>query len=124
MAKSFRVGVLERPSIVWRLAARLTGAERVHLMDGGLGNQLYQHAFAMALRKRDGAKVFVDASRYNRRSAHNGYEVQRVFTLEGSVCVAPSRLLNPGEIFSSIEDFVPEQYAIVSPEGAVLRNLP
>ena len=43
---------------------------------------------------------------------------------EGWCCVAPSRVLNPGEIHSRIEDFVPEQYAIVSPEGAVLRNLP
>ncbi len=63
MAKSFRVGVLKRPSVAWRIVARLTGAERVHLMDGGLGNQLYQHAFAMALRKQDGAKASVDASR-------------------------------------------------------------
>lgn len=85
MAKSFRVGVLKRPSAAWRLVARLTGAERVHLMDGGLGNQLFQHAFALALRKQDGAKAFVDASRYNRRSAHNGYEAPRVFTLEGAV---------------------------------------
>jgi hypothetical protein len=43
---------------------------------------------------------------------------------DGSICVAPSRVLNPGDIFSRIEDFAPEQYAIVSPEGDVLRNLP
>lgn len=85
MGKNFRVGVLERPSAIWRIAARLTGVERIHLMDGGLGNQLFQHAFAMALRKHDGVGAFVDISRYNRRSAHNGYEADRVFTLEGAV---------------------------------------
>jgi hypothetical protein len=85
MGNTLRSGVLERPSLVWRLASRVIGAQRIHLIDGGLGNQLFQHAFAIALRKADGAAAFVDISRYNSRSAHNGYEADRVFTLEGAV---------------------------------------
>lgn len=85
MAASFRVGTLVRPSPAWRWTSRLLGAERVHLIDGGLGNQLFQHAYAIALRKADGAAAYVDASRYNHRSAHNGYEADRVFTLDGAV---------------------------------------
>lgn len=85
MGNTLRSGVLERPSLAWRLASRVIGAHRVHLIDGGLGNQLFQHAYAIALRKADGVASFVDISRYNRRSAHNGYEADRVFTLEGAV---------------------------------------
>ena len=79
------IGLLEHPSRVWRAAAALLGVDRVHLIDGGLGNQLFQHAYAIALRKSDQGRARLDISRYGKRSAHNGYEADRVFTLEGAV---------------------------------------
>lgn len=57
----------------------------MHQIDGGLGNQLFQHAYAISLRKADAAAAYADVSHYNRRSPHNGYEVDQVFTMEGAV---------------------------------------
>lgn len=54
---------------------------------GGLGNQMFQYAFAISLQERTGEDVYVDVSHFNHifikkiKSAnlHNGYEVEIVF---------------------------------------------
>jgi hypothetical protein len=79
------IGLLGEPSLSWLLFSNLLEVDRVHLIDGGLGNQLFQHAYAIALKKSDPARAYLDIGRYSRRSAHNGYEADRVFTLEGAV---------------------------------------
>ena len=79
------IGLLEHPSRVWRATSVFLGADRIHLVDGGLGNQLFQHAHAIALRKSDQTRARLDIGRYGKRAAHNGYEADRVFTLEGAV---------------------------------------
>jgi hypothetical protein len=79
------IGLLGRPSLGWRVTSSLLGVDRIHLIDGGLGNQLFQHAYAIALQKSDQARVRLDIGRYGKRSAHNGYEADRVFKLEGAV---------------------------------------
>jgi hypothetical protein len=79
------IGLLEHPSRVWWATSALLGVDRIHLIDGGLGNQLFQHAHAIALRKSDLARARLDIGRYGKRSAHNGYEADKVFTLEGAV---------------------------------------
>lgn len=48
------------------------------ILSGGLGNQMFQYAFALALRHR-GHHVVMDASLYNYARMHNGYELQRAF---------------------------------------------
>lgn len=54
---------------------------------GGLGNQMFQYAFALSLQKKTEDKVYIDISHFNHilvkkiRSAnlHNGFEIERVF---------------------------------------------
>lgn len=55
---------------------------------GGLGNQMFQYAFAMALKFRNPQEeVFVDIQHYNTIffkkfkgiNLHNGYEIDKVF---------------------------------------------
>lgn len=80
-----RAGLLRSPSLSWRATSSLLGVDRVHLIDGGLGNQMFQHAHAIALQKSDQTRVRLDIGRYGSRSAHNGYEADRIFTLDGAI---------------------------------------
>ena len=72
-------------SPAWRLLSAALKVERVHLITGGLGNQMFQHAYAMALHSADGAAAAIDASRCGRNSVYVGYEIDKVFNLEGSL---------------------------------------
>lgn len=72
----------------WGLMAAALGVERVHLITGGLGNQMFQHAFAIALASRDNVRSHVDVSRCTATGPYLGYEMDRVFTMEES----PQRL--------------------------------
>lgn len=45
---------------------------------GGLGNQMFEYAFLLALRKR-GYKAVLDTSYYDFLHMHNGYELDRIF---------------------------------------------
>ena len=49
---------------------------------GGLGNQMFQQAFLIALEQISGEKVFIDTSDYSRFQQHNGYELDRVFGIK------------------------------------------
>lgn len=46
----------------------------------GLGNQMFQYAFYVALKQRH-ADTKIDVSIYSHRSSHNGYELERIFSL-------------------------------------------
>ncbi len=52
---------------------------------GGLGNQMFQYAAARALALSRGETVLVDLSRFNNYSLHNGYELQKIFSIEALV---------------------------------------
>ena len=54
------------------------------ILSGGLGNQMFQYAFALALRNR-GYHVKMDASLYNYAQMHNGYELERVFGIDEKI---------------------------------------
>lgn len=51
------------------------------IVSGGLGNQMFQYAFVLALRNR-GHRVKLDVSLYNYAKMHNGYELERVFGIK------------------------------------------
>ena len=46
----------------------------------GLGNQMFQYAFYLALKHRR-PDTKIDASVYQHRPSHNGYELERIFTI-------------------------------------------
>lgn len=52
---------------------------------GGLGNQMFAYAFALALR-RLGREVSLDTSWHDRFQAHNGWELGRIFKLDIREC--------------------------------------
>lgn len=54
------------------------------IISGGLGNQMFQYAFALALRHK-GYKVKIDISLYNSVKMHNGYELSRIFGINENV---------------------------------------
>ena len=54
------------------------------IISGGLGNQMFQYAFALALRGK-GYSVKIDTSLYNLVRMHNGYELYRVFGITEDV---------------------------------------
>lgn len=57
---------------------------KVLILSGGLGNQMFQYAMVLALRKR-GVVVSMDTSMYGYLSMHNGYELERVFGITETV---------------------------------------
>lgn len=58
--------------------------KRIIIMNGGLGNQMFQYAFALALRNK-GYHVKIDTSLYNYAKMHNGYELGRVFGINEEI---------------------------------------
>ena len=53
---------------------------RIVLMNGGLGNQLYQYTFMRFLEVSTGEKCWVDDSAFcGERVEHNGYELEKIF---------------------------------------------
>jgi hypothetical protein len=51
---------------------------------GGLGNQMFQYAFAQSLAARLGEKVLIDSSGLDGDEIHNGFELERVFGVRPS----------------------------------------
>lgn len=52
---------------------------------GGLGNQMFQYAFALELSKRFNTKVLLDLSSFGSYSLHNGYELERIFNIKADL---------------------------------------
>lgn len=50
-------------------------------ISGGLGNQMFQYAFLMALRTETADEVLMDTSKYATYKLHNGFELERVFNI-------------------------------------------
>jgi hypothetical protein len=50
-------------------------------INGGLGNQMFQYAFALSLSAADpGEEVLIDSSACRAENVHNGFELERVFS--------------------------------------------
>lgn len=52
---------------------------------GGLGNQMFQHAFLIALREASNDVVKADISWYSVHNQHNGYELDRIFHINNPI---------------------------------------
>ena len=48
-------------------------------ISGGLGNQMFQYAFLLAMREATGDDCLMDASKYATYNLHNGFELTEVF---------------------------------------------
>jgi hypothetical protein len=59
-------------------------------LNGGLGNQMFQYAFALALEHRYGG-VKLDLGWIRRAQAHNGFELDRHFRIKLPVCSEEER---------------------------------
>ena len=50
-------------------------------ISGGLGNQMFQYAFLLAMREATGDECIMDASKYATYKLHNGFELPNVFNI-------------------------------------------
>lgn len=50
-------------------------------ISGGLGNQMFQYAFLLAMREATGDDVLMDASKFATYKLHNGFELEQVFNV-------------------------------------------
>lgn len=50
-------------------------------ISGGLGNQMFQYAFLLAMRDATGDECLMDVSKYATYNRHNGFELERVFCI-------------------------------------------
>ena len=55
---------------------------KIVVMNGGLGNQLYQYAFIRLLETATNEKCIIDDSAFWRFDQHNGYELEKIFGLK------------------------------------------
>ncbi|MEI6894718.1 MAG: alpha-1,2-fucosyltransferase [Colwellia sp.] len=53
---------------------------------GGLGNQLFQYAFYLRIKHLFNEEVKLDVHDMDSYTLHNGYELERIFNLNGSYC--------------------------------------
>ena len=52
-------------------------------IDGGLGNQMFQYAFQLAVQQKyTDVSVLADLSHYTLNHEHNGFELQKYFGIE------------------------------------------
>jgi hypothetical protein len=49
---------------------------------GGLGNQLFQYAFYLALKNKFTETIKLDVTRFDTYELHNGYELEKVFNIQ------------------------------------------
>lgn len=93
---------------------------------GGLGNQMFQYAFVLALREQ-GKQVQMDTSMYNLIVMHNGYELDRVFGIkEKTVCKQGIHLyllralnrLKPASI-ATFDNFIYNEEALFNPKNFI-----
>lgn len=52
---------------------------RIVKIIGGIGNQMFQYAFAKELEKREQSSVLLDLSSFSKYHLHNGYDLERAF---------------------------------------------
>lgn len=50
-------------------------------ISGGLGNQMFQYAFLLAMKDATGDECLMDASKYATYNLHNGFELNEVFNI-------------------------------------------
>jgi hypothetical protein len=70
-----------RPSLRWRLASWVYGVDRIHRIQGGLANQMFQYAHAWALQSLWPARTFVELGTYQNASPDRAYQVEEVFEM-------------------------------------------
>jgi Glycosyl transferase family 11 len=70
-----------RPSLFWSLTSRYLEADRVHRIQGGLGNQMFQYAHAWALHEAFPARVRVDLSSFQGCREDRPYLLEEVFDM-------------------------------------------
>ena len=50
-------------------------------ISGGLGNQMFQYAFLLAMREATGDECLMDTSKFATYNLHNGFELAEVFNI-------------------------------------------
>lgn len=78
-----------KPSPIWRMTSRYLEADRVHRIEGGLGNQMFQYAYAWALHRAHPARVKVDLSSYENCRKDRPYLLEQVFQMPDRFDVVP-----------------------------------
>lgn len=61
-------------------------------MEGGLGNQMFQYALYLNCKAR-GVNAKLDVSKYDSEFSHNGYELEKIFSINEKYCSAGEKLI-------------------------------
>lgn len=78
-----------RTSPAWAFTGRYLTADRVHRLQGGLGNQMFQYAHAWALQKRFPVRVKVDLSSYQNGREDRPFQLEEAFELPDRFPLVP-----------------------------------
>jgi hypothetical protein len=78
------------PSILWRGFERVYGIDRIHRLQGGLANQMFQYSYAWALQQRFPARVRVDLCGFANVNPEMRYRIEEVFVMPDRFPVVPN----------------------------------
>lgn len=71
----------KRKSVFWQGIESVFGIDRIHRLQGGLANQMFQYAYAWALQERHPARVRVDLCGYANVQKDMRYQIEEVFEM-------------------------------------------
>ena len=70
-----------KPSPLWWFTSRYLEADRIHRIQGGLGNQMFQYAHAWALQQKFPVRVKIDLSSYHGGRQDRPYLLEEIFEM-------------------------------------------
>ena len=70
-----------QPTLGWRVISSILRVDRIHRIQGGLANQMFQYAHAWALAEKFPARILVDLSRYKVAPPDRPYSIEQVFLM-------------------------------------------
>lgn len=95
---------------------------KIVLIQGGLGNQMFQYAFYRALQVQfPNEEIKVDLSFYKKHHCHNGYELEKIFNLKPSIA-KESEIVRCKQSKTYIEQEIKYYLEVFDFEGDVYFN--
>ena len=107
--------------ILWPLVSRICNADSIFQIQGGLGNQMFQYAFALAYEKKHKIKLALDYQEC--ASQHNGWEVEKIFQLPTPLSILEEKFRRPIRIYQKRSGLILTEGLDVRYQPSIVENV-